>query len=64
MKITNERTEYIIIKTYYSPYPTVAIIAIDKSLRETIAEPEHILCDLKNLPIDTYTALNCVQKQG
>jgi len=60
MKLSKEKTEYLVVRTYYSPYPTAAIVSIDKQLIEALTEGGKIMCQLavlKHQPFVCYSGV-------
>lgn len=49
MKLSTEKTGYLVVRTYYSPYPTAAIVSIDNHLIEALTESKPIVGQLEGL---------------
>lgn len=63
MKLSKSKTGYLVVRTYYSPYPTAAILSIDKHLIGAITEGGkimHQLEGLKHQPFVCYSGVGNV----
>jgi len=49
MKLSKEKTGYLVVRTYYSRYPTAAIVSVDNHLIEALKESKPIVSQLEGL---------------